>query len=382
MMSKDIDKKYKDWAEKIINKLTNTLQDEKGRKFVLKKPINTIYILNRKDYEYTSLALCHGWRRVEPSFESYKEYLLSASMDDVKLFYSKQPTVIKEFTPSFWRRGWDGKERRILEDISIAPYEGYIFLCPDLIQKRVNELLPRLHELKNQDIEFSLFRIILLHEMGHQYSYGNLPSDQLSILQDNEDGNMSEGLANWFAFQFCTREERWILAESTVDQKPCYRYYYILRYADISPLLDSLINRTIVYSALQEFAKIVGSRLILGGGMISVRERVYGTIMDWSGKGGKILAGESIQLLGPMMSGCIVTPKIEVLFGRFPKNTLIVTNEITRIEDYGKLPPNIIILPKDKVDISAIIRSHWNDKSEECLKAILADLGLSDKWSV
>jgi hypothetical protein len=98
--------------------------------------------------------------------------------------------------------------------------------------------------------------------------------------------------------------------------------------------------------------------------------------MDWSGRGGIIIAGDSIRGLGTMNRGCFITPKIEFLIGRFPKETLIISNEITNIFDYGRIPENVMILPKNEKDLSAIIRSHKQEDGTFALRQILQELGI------
>jgi hypothetical protein len=95
--------------------------------------------------------------------------------------------------------------------------------------------------------------------------------------------------------------------------------------------------------------------------------------MDWSGKGATIIAKTFIKALGTMNSGYFITPKIDLLIGRFPQDVLIVTNGIGTVADYGMLPSNIVVLSKDKVDLEVVISKHLADSDEDRVRNILKE---------
>jgi hypothetical protein len=98
--------------------------------------------------------------------------------------------------------------------------------------------------------------------------------------------------------------------------------------------------------------------------------------MDWSEKGGRIVAGEEIKALSTMRRGIFITPRIQLLIGRFPKEAIVVANKIQNVADYGELPDNIMVLPKDKADLFEIIRRHLADDDRTRIRSILDEAGL------
>jgi hypothetical protein len=378
VISKDQDKIYEKWVKKVIEPFGFQINYKNKEKYNIKSPIDTIYVLDESEYEYTHSEIRNSWRGIEPDKEFYKG-IKGIKKSKLKSLLSEQPTVVRDIGPAFWVK--PTKSQKISETVNIQKGKSYIIICPEKIKNLSIKLEPGLHELRGQDLTFKVFRVALIHELGHHYSYANLSKKQISILINSEDLNISEGLANWFAYIFLSKGERYILAENSIRQKPRYRNYFILRYADVSKILNNLYNNDDILSAIQEFSQTIGGKLDLNGKLLSIQTKATGFMMDWSDKGGKIIAGEYIQALGPMKSGCFITPKIEFLIGRFPSDTLIVTNEILRIEDYDTLPPNIVIIPKEEVDIHSIIRRYPHKKDEDHLKSILTDIGMLDKYT-
>ena len=258
-------------------------------------------------------------------------------------------------------------------------WSSVILLCPELIRKKAVMLRSRVPEVKSNQIEKSVFRVALLHEIGHHYTFGNFSAPDLREALGYADLNIFEGLANWFAYMNCTTEERYVQAEIAIDQKICYRYYLFFKHADVTKLLDCFLAEGSYAQAPVALTHVIGGRMDHNGRMMTVGGPYDGVAMDWSGKGATIIAKTFIKALGTMNAGCFITPRIDMLIGRFPDRVQIVTNKIEMAADYGQLPPHINEIPKDEVDLESIIGKHLADVDAERIDNILHEAGVTRK---
>jgi len=376
--SDGIDIKYVHWARRTLLPFGPIVTDNVGRRFELKRPIDTVLILREVEFDQT-----------ESAFRQIQKFL--GAKIEMNLEISRAPP--DEIDPSdpmstpgaFWfppipETDFKSVEpmMRQLPGIVKAGFDhdrSVVFLCPERISRLASRISGELHELVGRDILPWVFKIVLAHEIGHHYSFGNLESEQYLRITHEENGRfILEGLANWFVYQLCSKEERWVLAEMTLVQPIAYRYYHVLRFADTMNLLGRLLQDP------RPSIGNLGGKIFFKVPLCARRINGFQNMMDWDGNGAKILAIEYMEAIGPMLKGCLVAPKIKFLIGRFPKDFLIVTNAIENILDYGELPANILILPKEEKDIESIAKSNLDKTSDELVKSVLVDIGVDVNW--
>ena len=375
--SHDIPKRFEKWTREILRLFGPEITYSAGRKYSLRMPVSRIYLLGEREYNESLSSEESDLKRLKtgysPRLESYADLKDDQSSVDIRQFYGKERMVPLDSSLGYWtptpvhdQTGIRANDR----------FESLVFLCPSRIQRYALALKGRLPEIDPRFLKKYVFKIALIHEIGHHYSLANFSAADVQVVMAYQDLNILEGLANWFAYMFLTQEERWVQAEMAVDQDVSYRHYLYFKHSDLSVLLDCFLAETDYSKAPVALKKVIGGQHNLNGFMISVGGKYEGIAMDWSGRGGIIIAGDSIRGLGTMNRGCFITPKIEFLIGRFPKETLIISNEITNIFDYGRIPENVMILPKNEKDLSAIIRSHKQEDGTFALRQILQELGI------
>jgi hypothetical protein len=375
--SRSTPKRFVKWAREILGLFGPDITYSAGRKYSLRMPVTRIFLLDEREYDESLSGVVSNLRRLttgySPKFESYSVLKDYQSSVDIGEFYGKEHTVPLDTSLGYWT------PTPVFDQLGIRVndrFESLVFLCPSRIQRYACQLRERLPEINPRFLQKYVFKIALIHEIGHHYSLANFSATDVQTVMTYQDLNILEGLANWFAYMFLSQEERWVQAEMAVDQDVAYRYYLYFKHSDLSALLDCFLAEMDYSKAPVALKKVIGGQHNLNGFMMSVGGKYDGIAMDWSGRGGIIVAGESIKGLGTMNRGCFITPKIEFLIGRFPKEALIISNEITNVFDYGMLPDNVVILPKMDKDLNAIIGSHKNEDSAIGLRLILKDLGI------
>ena len=58
---------------------------------------------------------------------------------------------------------------------------------------------------------------------------------------------------------------------------------------------------------------------------------------------------------------------------------MIVTNIIVIAADYGELPSNIIVLPRDKVNLESVINTHLGDDELDRVRNILVEANVLER---
>jgi hypothetical protein len=377
IVSPDIPSRFEKWTREILELFGPNITYSAGRKYSLRMPVSRIYLQGEREYEKSLSSEESDLKRLNtgysPRLESYANLKSDQPSVDIRRFYGEERVVPIDSSLGYWT------PIAVYDQLGIRVnrrFESVIFLCPSRIQKYAPKLRRRLPEIDPRLLQKYVFKIALIHEIGHHYSLANFPTTDVQLVMAFQDLNILEGLANWFAYMFLTKEERWVQAEMAVNQDITYRHYLYFKHSDLSVLLDCFLAEMNYSKAPVALKKIIGGQHNLNGFMMSVGGKYDAIAMDWSGRGGIIVAGDSIKGLATMNRGCFIAPKIEFLIGRFPKETLVIANEITNIFDYGKIPENVIILPKDEKDLNVIINSHKQDDAMIALRLILQDIGI------
>jgi hypothetical protein len=100
--------------------------------------------------------------------------------------------------------------------------------------------------------------------------------------------------------------------------------------------------------------------------------------VDWSGKGGGLLAGDFIKSTTCLSHGFIITPRINVMAGRYSKDVLILTSSKTNPIDYRILPGNMVIVEEEL--LRETIKRAIGLPLGEVPGAIARGLDLKDSW--
>ncbi|KQM11418.1 hypothetical protein AOA80_08350 [Methanomassiliicoccales archaeon RumEn M1] len=372
--SRKSSKKYIKWTREILNGLGPEISYGPEGHYHLIRPISKIYLLNEQDYDkgregFSSHFLESGY---EPSVEDYNE-ISSKTAVRLEDFYGSKSRVWLDASLGCWGPIY---EHDCTKAIHNDQWSSVILLCIDRIREKASTLKNRVLEVNANQLEKCVFRTAMNHEIGHHYTFGNFNIPALMEALTFPDLNILEGLANWYAYMFGTSDDRLVQAEMAIEQKICYRYYLFLKHADISMLLDCFLSKGNYSNAPTALVKIIGGRIDHNGRMMINAGHYNGVAMDWSGKGATIVAKGQIKALGTMNAGYFITPRIELLIGRFPKDVMIVTNEVVTAADYNTLPSNIIVLPRETIDLEAIISNHLKDDGEVLVKNILKEAGV------
>jgi hypothetical protein len=370
--SHDTPKRFVRWTKDILSLFGPNITYSAGRKYVLRMGVSKIFLLNEHDYEKSlpaesseQMGVTSGYA---PDLYAYRS-LNSRTSVDLDSFYRSQQIVPLDMTLGRW-------VPRFAQNQFESTWESVIFLCTDRIKRYAARLVARVPEVDPHMLQRSVFKIALTHEIGHHYTLANFSAAQLRTTRTYPDLNILEGLANWHANMFLTREERYVQAEMAIDQPVCYRTYLYLKHSDISALLDCFLADMDFSRAPAAYGTVIGGQHNLNGFMMTVGKGYDGIAMDWSGKGGVIVAGDSIKGIGTMNRGCFITPEIEFLIGRFPPSTLVISNEIKNIFDYGRLPQNVRILPRSEYDLKAIVNHNMDEGGQVALKSLLEELAV------
>jgi len=353
--------------------------------YSISRPISAFHLLAEGEYEQVRHKLKMNVARCyEPPLEDYSS-LLEDSAFNPSQFYRGKKTVDRDTSLGFWCPLLPDKNPGSRSS-SDSEYEAHVFLCPDRIINLAKSLEGNLNDIPKRSFEKAVFEAVALHEIGHHYMLANQPYHVVERLSRVEmdgiaDSRISEGLANTFAYLMGGSHARMALCQIALNQGLSYRLFLFLKHADISTLLDCFSKPDNYAKAPWALGHVFGGKHNLNGFGIYVNGRFDGTAFDWSDKGGRIVAKDGIRTLTTMLDGCFIAPRIDLLVGRFPPNSLIVTNEIGNAPDYGQFPANIIVLPRERVDLRRIIsaRVEWKEVDQR-VPLILADAGVDERW--
>jgi hypothetical protein len=376
-VSKRLAPRYKRWAKELLALFGPDISYGEGSKvcrcYHIKHPVNMVDILDDKDYnEMTdshekSDFIATGKAPIDPEYsrarglgfsdlEPYRK-LASTSMDMSLGNYRPIPLSQK----TLWK----------------AETTGNITLCVPAIRRESLELRFRVPEIAPREMERLTFRTCLLHELGHHYCFGNFCYEDIPSAE-TRDLFILEGYANWFANIMGTPDERLVLAELAIGQKPPYRIYQYLKHASVETLLDALFVSANYLESVRAFEHIVGSRHNMNGRSAIGSGKYHGVLVDWSGNGGGLLAGDFIKSTTCISDGFIITPRINVMAGRYPKNVLILTSTRTNPIDYRIKPKNMVIVEEQK--LREAVRQSIDHTIQEVPGAVAQTVGLESYW--
>lgn len=374
--SRRINKKFKNWVQELLTVFGPGVTYDNGlgfrKRYLFSRPVTRIRLLDEIEFDRALSRNGYAFleRGYEPPWESY-EALEEGEAVNFTEFFRGLEQITLEMNPGCWRP--------ILRYGRIGPtldYDTEILLCPKRISSLADEIRNRLPEVKPEAVERLLFRVVLTHEIGHHFTLANYSAFDVVSIIENRDLNILEGLANWFAHAVLPKEERWVLAELATRLDISRRHYLYFKHSDISGLLDIFFSGTDYRKAPAALHKIIGGKMNLNGSRLVVETNFDSVAMDWSGRGGMIIAGEEIKGLATMNRGVFISPRIQLLIGRFPKKAIVVANEILNIADYEQLPENVKILPRDSTDLAEIIRRHVSKDVKTRIRSILDEVGL------
>lgn len=353
----------------------------------ISRPIAAIHLLDDASFDETRKGLGKNiGKAYEPEIDDYSS-IAQTSSNDIDQFYRNKAVVDIDTGLGFWCAFSPKDEAHTAESYSEgSDWEAHIFLCPNRIAKLARNLCTELFDVNKRNIEKAVFQAVTLHEVGHHYMLANQPISGVRRLTQVEldgiaDSRISEGLANTFAYLMGDEDTRRAICQIATKQSLSYRLFLFLKHADISSLLNCFSKPGGYVGAPAALTHVFGGKHNLNGFSMFVKGRYNGVAFDWSGKGGSIIAKEGIWTLTTMLDGCFIAPKIDLLIGRFPPGSLIVANEISKAPDYGSLPSNILVLPKNEVNLEDIISNHiGHDDNDELIWRILVDLRINEQW--
>jgi len=380
-LSRNISKRFEKRTRQILSLFGPNIKygDQNGkviREYKLRFPVNKIFLLNESEFNESKRESGSDYELLktgyEPSPESYQRIPTTGDFN-WKSFYQKEKERPLDTSLAYWRPIFGRSS-------SMMPYErdfdSFVYVCIDSVIKTARSLRKRLPEIDSRFIEGILFKIVLIHEIGHHYTFANFKSEEVKEIMRLPDLNILEGLANWQTNMFLTKEEKWVQAEMAIDQRPSYRHYLYFKHCEMSALLDCFFSIMDYSKAPLAMKHVIGGQHNLNGFMMAVGGKYDGIAMDWSDKGGSIIAEDGMKGLATMRKGFFITPRIEFLIGRFPKDTIVITNEIVNIFDYGILPQNVMVISKDQKDIKKIIQKNKSENLEIRLNSILDEIGI------
>lgn len=367
------------WAKETISSIIPRLpfqynySNQTTFKALIRTPIEKVNLLNEEEFKSKRYSggddapfLDFGKRPLP------EQYDVKSSEESSDSFYTSKLEYEMDTSLGYWNP-IPNKAGRDKPGIS-----SEINICVDTVKKKAIRMMPGLPEMCDRKIERLLFKIALLHEIGHHFTfanfaYGDIPS------KDIRDVYILEGLASFFAESWANQEEKIILAEMATHQDSPYRFYQYFKHADVSQLLTSFLLERSNDGALDSFNHVVGAKVNFNGGFQICRGRFDGVIFDWSDKGGSIVAHDFIKALISVREGCYISPKIEMIIGRYrPINTLIVTGKDSKIVDYyGYCPQNIIKMDENR--ITQAIEKHQDDDPGDVRENTLNELDIDEE---
>ena len=256
--------KYGDFVKQIIAPFDNAFGDGNGNVYIVKKPIRAIFILTRAESQAVLGHPNHFGREITLDQKDY-DNIKNQNMDRTAVdeLIKSKPLSPQMDTLGFW---FASPPNFKIQSVGLIPHEYYMVLTPEVINTVAAQIKATINDLKIKNIENSILKMTVIHELGHHYTLSNLLINGAVPL----DSNLSEGFANWFAYQLLDEEERKLMAEAAIDQPLPYRYYYLLRYSNVSSVLGAMITKTNYIEALQNFASIIGGKLEFNGSPLTV----------------------------------------------------------------------------------------------------------------
>jgi hypothetical protein len=363
------------WTKAILASVGPDLEYGSGAKSLFKHsirtPVATVHLLNTRSYKREI-----GMENDEEPFLSRSKIARPEDYDPSTLKHQsiRQGLADKPYFKHDLSLGcWRPVDRDGGQDV--PGIVGEIFLCIDGIREVARRIAPNVPEVNDSDVEEYTFRTALLHEIGHQFTFANFSLSGIPD-RDDRDALMIEGLASWFANMLSKPNDRLVQAEIAAYQPAPYRIYQLFKHSDITELLRSFISDASYASSSLAFSKVVGGRLNMNGHIMKVGEKADGVLFDWSDRGGYMVAGSSIKGLVSFSCGIFISPIIDFLIGRYPKETLVIAGKITNVMDYGSLPSNVKIIGEERVRKAITICA--DSSADSVVPNVLAELGFDN----
>lgn len=363
----------------VLEKLTALLRRfgtelilESGERFSVSRPPSAVVLQSPADIDATRKRLARFREGVAPAYSLYGD-MVQGGPASVSRILEPLPPTHRGGPFGFWIRVTN--QVRLPSGIDLRPDQGYIFLCPERIAERAVSLSLEMVERPTAGVAATLLGVVLEHEMGHHFSLINLSNTSFLWLSNHNDLNFAEGLANWFAVGVAPKLGRWMVAELATLQEVRYRYYHALRSANLGTVLKPLMCGDDPQRAVFEFARLIGGKLDLNGHQMTIRSEAKGLFLDWSGRGGTLTVGGHLEALGPYYGAVVLAGRIDRLLGRFPSSTVILTNGIGEALDYGKLPPNIRVIPPAELDITSELAAASEAGLDSLIRNVFAKYG-------
>lgn len=372
--STDVPDDYEKWTREVLQELGPNVVHGEGNKVLFKSSIRTtvdrVYLLNQESYDRTKRSDESSpflTRAKIGRLESYQRPIVRGVAP--REFYRDLPDGELDTSVAYWR---PMPPRGQADQSGVF---GEIYVCIDQVREISRRISPRLPDVDKSRIEEYFFKACLHHEFGHHYSMANFTYDGIPD-ESERDMFVIEGMAGWFAYMRSGIGERRVQAEYATLQKPPYRIYQYLKHADVTKLLHCFMSVGNYRNVPSAFSYVIGGIHNLNGYLMSVDGPYDGVFIDWSGRGGQLVAKTAIKATTSMTMGCIISSRIDLLVGRYPPEVLVVAGKIGKYIDYGILPPNIKLV--DSRRIESAIEDHKRDPSTTLTGNVLAELGFDN----
>jgi hypothetical protein len=373
--SPDVPDVYEKWTKEILQKLGPCISYREGSRVPWSSSINTIvariFLLNEESYRRrsgiegeNSPFLKRGKMTTPDAYSDARARGLKSNE-----FYKDFPTIEFDITYGYWN------PLRIGGSHDMPGVIGEITICIDRVKALHRRILPGLPDVDQTRIEEHLFKTVLLHEFGHHYSMANFSYNGIPD-EDERDLFVMEGVAGLFANLMSDTDGRRVQAEVAAYQPCPYRIYQYLKHADITKLLECFMNEGSYQNLPSVFSYVIGGRHNLNGYLMSTKGAYDGVLIDWMDRGGQLVSGTFIKAVTSISKGCVISPRIGMLIGRYSPNVLVVAGEIENRVDYGILPANIKII--DEKQVKSVIEAHQAESSGTMVLDILAELGFDE----
>jgi len=365
---------------KAVNRISNNIRAGKSDYEI---GMFSVILVDEYEYQIARKELRVDQKKViERSLKDYPEGGFK-NEGEKAAFYSEGFITLDE-GPAFWVMPIN--DVKLPFGLELKAETSYIFLCPSKVEERSLDIRRRMFDHQDESLFTATLRVALLHELGHHFLYSFLPAAERKKITNGEDLVMSEGLANWFAYNLSTELERHILAELMVERSIAYRSYLEIRYMNPSEVLRNLRDVKDYLKALNSFAIMIGGRMEGGFNLDSQGDIISkGTVfMDDSitlGEMWNVICRGRITHLGPLW-GYVIAPDVDILVGRLPNMTLLVTNKVGSHPDYGELPvENIFIRDREEI-LDAIAKTPIMPgiSPQQRMMGLLAQLRVDNKW--
>ncbi len=371
--SDDVPNRYKLWSKNIFKRIGPNITYGDGRhtlfNYSIRSPVRNLFIVNKAQYNSA----------------------LKREKEDINLIKEgKFPTFSKKGIPSFTScstRPFDFSlgfwvPHRANFDISpgTSGCSGDIFISYEDIDYLANQIEKCVPEVPKRKITELCYNTALLHEIGHHLTLTNQPYEVVKNLKQQIDAISYEGMAGLIAYMLSTNEERYVLSEIAVHQPICYRVYLYFKHADVTRIFEYLATPGMIDQMPSALSHVFGGTHNLNGFSCFVDNDYDGVAVDWSDRGGNIIAGGNIKAVTTFLHGLFIAHSIDLLIGRYPKDVLIITNRIGSVTDYNIIPNNILILPEDKYPIRDYVKEAFQISEKNKIQFLLSKLPVDEEY--